>query len=102
MRLILLYCTLTIIVASISPVHATTFIPANNPYIQYCGRWDFSDSLNPRHSWPGVYVVAVFDGDSIGVRMQDTVNYYDVYIDGKLHGIFHGDKPGDALGLTNL
>lgn len=75
---------------------AETFIPADNAQIQYFGRWDFSDSLNPKHSWPGIYIVAVFDGDSIGVRMQDTVNYYDVYIDGKLRGIFHGNKPGDA------
>lgn len=79
-----------------SKLKAETFVPADNPYIQYSGRWDFSDSLNPRHSWPGIYITVVFDGDSIGVRMQDTVNYYDVYIDGKLHGIFHGDKPGDA------
>jgi Carbohydrate esterase 2 N-terminal/GDSL-like Lipase/Acylhydrolase family len=77
-------------------MYASTFVPADNPDIQYQGRWDFSDSLNPRHSWPGIFIVAVFNGDSIGVRMQDSVNYYDVYIDGKLHGIFHGDKPGDA------
>ncbi len=77
-------------------MYASSFVPANNSDIQYFGRWDFSDSLNPRHSWPGVFIIAVFDGDSIGVRMQDTVNYYDVYIDGKLHSIFHGDKPGDA------
>lgn len=55
-----------------------------------------SDSLHPRHSWPGVYVSAVFNGTSVGVRMVDSTNYYDVYIDGKLHGVFHGDKPGDA------
>ncbi len=77
-------------------MYAAEMVPANNPDIQYSGRWDFSDSLNPRHSWPGVFIVAVFNGDSIGVRVQDTVNYYDVYIDGKLHGVFHGDKPGDA------
>lgn len=76
--------------------HATSFITADNPDIQYSGRWDFSDPLNPRHSWPGIFVVATFDGDTIGVRMRDTINYYDVYIDGKLRGIFHGDMPGDA------
>jgi Carbohydrate esterase 2 N-terminal/GDSL-like Lipase/Acylhydrolase family len=79
-----------------SVLHAAEVVPANNPDIQYFGRWDFSDFLNPCHSWPGVFIVAVFSGDSIGVRIRDTVNYYDVYIDGKLHGIFHGEKPGDA------
>jgi hypothetical protein len=71
-------------------------VPANNPNIQYFGRWDMSDSLQPKHSWPGIFIDAVFDGDSIGVRMNDTTNYYDVYIDGKLHNVFHGDKAGDA------
>lgn len=83
-------------VGAFNVVYASTFVPADNPDIQYFGRWDFSDSLNPEHSWPGIYIVAVFNGDSIGVRMRDTVNYYDVYIDGKLHSVFHGDKPGDA------
>lgn len=75
---------------------AMTFIPANNADIQYYGRWDFSDPLSPGHSWPGVFVAASFNGTTIGVRMRDTVNYYGVYIDGTLHGIFHGTEPGDA------
>ncbi len=104
MRRCLLGVVLVMSSVYIKSVQAETFVPADNPCIQYSGRWDFSDSLNPRHSWPGIYIVAVFDGDTIGVRMQDTVNYYDVYIDGKLHGIFHGDRPGDAdyILATNL
>lgn len=76
--------------------YSHTFIPADSPEIRYGGRWDFSDRLNPRHSWPGISVVAAFKGSVIGVRMRDTINYYDVYIDDKLHGVFHGNKPGDA------
>jgi len=77
-------------------IYQPVFIPANNSDIQYFGRWDMADSLNPTHSWPGVYIYAEFSGTSIGVRMNDTTNYYNVYIDGKLHSIFHGNKPEDA------
>ncbi len=72
------------------------FIPANNPFIQYYGRWDMTDSLHPRHSWPGVYLSAEFSGTSIGVRMTDRINYYNVYIDGKLLKVFHGTMFGEA------
>jgi hypothetical protein len=71
-------------------------IPANNPYIQYFGRWDMTDSLHPRFSWPGVYLTAEFTGTRIGIRLKDGTNYYNVYIDGKLQKVFHGTQPGDT------
>jgi lysophospholipase L1-like esterase len=74
----------------------TNFIPANNPDIQYFGRWDFSDSLHPEQSWPGVYIVANFSGTSIGIRIDDNVNYYNVYIDNKFYKVFHGDKAEES------
>ena len=79
--------------AMIFPV---SFIPANDPNIEYSGRWDMSDSRNPRHSWPGIYICTEFTGTTIGVRMNDNVNYYNVYIDEKLFKVFHGDKEGDT------
>ena len=75
---------------------AKQFIPANNPFIQYYGRWDMTDSLHPRHSWPGVYFFAEFSGTSIGIRMTDSINYYNVYIDGKFFKILHGTIIGEA------
>jgi hypothetical protein len=72
------------------------FIPANNPNIQYYGRWDMSDSLHPRHSWPGVFVYTEFSGTSIGVRMTDNINYYNIYIDGKFHSVLHANKQGEV------
>jgi hypothetical protein len=72
------------------------FIPADNCRIQYLGRWDKSDPLHPRHSWPGVLIRAEFGGTGIGVRMTDGDNYYNVAIDGRFHSVFHGDKPGEA------
>ncbi len=71
-------------------------IPANNPNIQYFGRWDMNDSLHPRYSWPGVYIYAEFSGTTIGVRLMDGTNYFNVYIDGKLHSVFHGTMSGEA------
>ncbi len=68
----------------------------NNPNIQYFGRWDMSDSMHYRYSWPGVYCSCEFTGRSIGVRLVDGTNYFNVYIDGKLHSVFHGTKSGEA------
>lgn len=79
-----------------STIYPTTFIHANNPYIQYFGRWDMSDSLHPQHSWPGIFILAKFSGRSIGVRINDNTNYYNVYIDGKLYEIFHGNIEGET------
>ena len=76
--------------------YPSNFISANSPNIQYFGRWDFSDSLRAKHSWPGVYICAEFTGTSVGIRIIDKTNYYNVYIDGKFYSIFHGDKTGEA------
>jgi len=73
---------------------AGKLIPPNNPNIQYFGRWDMADSLHPRYSWPGIYVCTEFSGTSIGIRLVDGTDYFNVYIDGKLHGVFHGTNPG--------
>jgi hypothetical protein len=77
-------------------LHTKNFVPANNPNIQYFGRWDMVDSLHPKHSWPGVYLSVVFNGTSIGIRMADNINYYNVYIDGKFYKVLHGIKSSDA------
>ena len=71
-------------------------IPANHPFIRYSGRWDFSDSLRPRYSWPGASVSAAFKGTKIGARLDDHTNYYNVFIDGLLHAVFHPVKPGES------
>lgn len=65
-------------------------IPAYNQNIQYFGRWSFADSTAPAHTWPGVFIVARFEGTSIGMKMKDNDNYYNIFIDGKLQQIFHG------------
>lgn len=77
-------------------IYSRHILPANNPYIQYFGRWDMTDSLHPAFSWPGIYLCAEFTGTSIGIRIKDSINYYNVYIDGTFHSIFHGTISSDA------
>jgi len=83
-------------VVFINSVYPLNNIPANNPNIQYYGRWDFSNPTSPTHSWPGVYIYAKFEGTSIGVSVNDNFCYYNVFIDDTLFSIFHGDKSGIA------
>jgi hypothetical protein len=105
MRQRLLSSAAAIVFMTIS-VQASTTVPANHPYIQYYGRWDFSDSLSPAHSWPGVYIYAEFEGTSIGVKMNDNTCYYNVFIDDTVASVFHPALSGVstytvAQGLTN-
>lgn len=78
-----------------SLIFPANFIPANHPHIRYLGRWNRADSSQAQHSWPGVSIYAEFSGRSIGARVADGGNYYNVYIDGKFHRIFHGDQSGE-------
>jgi hypothetical protein len=73
---------------------AKKFIAPGNPNIHYSGRWDKSDSAEYKHSWPGTYFYAEFSGTSIGVRISDSKNYYNVFIDGKFHSVFKGTQQG--------
>jgi len=73
-----------------------TFVAADHPFIQYEGRWERTDPLHPKFSWPGVSVSAEFSGTTIGIILIDCTNYYNVSIDGAFHGVFHPGKPGEA------
>ncbi|MFH1197607.1 MAG: GDSL-type esterase/lipase family protein [bacterium] len=80
----------------ITSMNASTFVSAENENIRYFGRWDKTDIHHPQHSWPGVFICANFTGTSIGVRLTDNVNYYNVFIDERFHSVFHGNKAGEA------
>jgi hypothetical protein len=73
-----------------SMLFSTKTIPADDPNIQYFGRWDFSSPTAPTHSWPGVYIYAEFGGTSIGIITNDDFSYYNVFIDDSLYEVFHG------------
>jgi hypothetical protein len=74
----------------------SNFFPANHPSIHYYGRWDISDTAHAKYSWPGVYLQTEFTGTSIAIRLTDGTNFFNVYIDGVLHHVFHGTKSGTA------
>jgi hypothetical protein len=90
------FILLVIMIGATSMLISSTFIPAHHPFIQYHGRWDRADSLHAKHSWPGVSITAEFTGTSICVRLADSINYYNVSIDGIWVKILHGTKAGDA------
>lgn len=56
---------------------------ADNAYLHYVGRIDFSNKLKPRFWNPGVYVQARFEGTSVEVMIDDEVEYnkYHNYIE---------------------
>ncbi len=66
---------------------AAVFVPADDPYIQYMGRIDFSDPKKPRFWSPGVTIRLKFKGDSCRVLLNDEVlygnthNYVEIVVD---------------------
>ncbi|MGZ3810750.1 MAG: SGNH/GDSL hydrolase family protein [Mucilaginibacter sp.] len=83
---------------------------ADNPNIQYFGRVDFSDPLNPRFWSPGVYIKLKFRGTAFDLIVNDESsgdnhNYIEIAIDDNpLLRIKLDSKLNDrkiAYGLTN-
>jgi len=68
------------------------FVPANDPAIRYEGRWDRSNEVCPKASWPGFGLSTVVNGGSIEVRMRDPGNFYNVEVDGKWQGVVGGRR----------
>ena len=74
------------------PVDTTMLVTqANHINIQYSGRIDFSNTLAPAYSFPGISIKATFQGPAIDVIIKDyavggatTTNYYNVLIDGAI------------------
>ena len=60
----------------------TKFIPASHESFRYVGRFDFSNPLEVRYDWSGVYIQFSFRGTECAVKMNDTGhNYYNVFVD---------------------
>jgi hypothetical protein len=57
-------------------------VNADDPYIQYSGRINFANPLEPIFWWPGNYITAYFEGTSIKAKFNDLGNnYFAVIID---------------------
>jgi len=62
---------------------SATLIPADNPNINYFGRFDMSTPSAPKFNWSGAVIEAAFPGPYIGFRLSDGYADYDIEIDGK-------------------
>ena len=58
-----------------------TLFPPTDPNIQYIGRIDFSDSLHPVFTYPGVQIRTGFTGTSLSMMCKQQSGYFMVEID---------------------
>jgi len=65
----------------LQPDGSNGIIDADNPNIQYIGRFDRTDPGKAVFDWSGVYIRAAFDGTSCSLRLIDGNNLYNVTID---------------------
>jgi lysophospholipase L1-like esterase len=65
------------------PAKAVVDVAADNPGIQYIGRFDFADPKKPRCDWPGSSIQARFTGTTITVKISGGTNDFNVIIDGQ-------------------
>jgi Carbohydrate esterase 2 N-terminal/GDSL-like Lipase/Acylhydrolase family len=59
----------------------STLIDADEPGIEYVGRFDFTNPKKVIFDWAGVYIIAKFEGTSCSIRLDDEKNEYAVTID---------------------
>lgn len=84
--------------------------PADNPYIQYYGRIDFSNPLSPKLWQPGHYFTITFAGSRCEIILEDEIlwgakhNYLEIIVDGVEKRIQTKTKRDTIIvadGLTN-
>lgn len=65
-------------------------IDADDPAIDYTGRIDFSEPKAPCFAYPGVAILAAFEGGSIDAVMEDSGDgdYFNISIDGRPCEVF--------------
>ncbi|MEJ2614929.1 MAG: hypothetical protein P8Z35_08225, partial [Ignavibacteriaceae bacterium] len=59
----------------------SSIIDADDPLIQYIGRFDFTNPKKVVYDWAGVYIIARFEGTSCSIRLDDHKNEYAIIID---------------------
>ncbi len=94
--LVLLVCNCTGCKRADSHAAGERFVPASDSALLYSGRWDRTDPVRPKASWPGFSVSTDFQGSAIQVRMNDSGNYFNVEVDGKFMRVV-GGKRGSHL-----
>jgi len=85
-----------------------SFYAADNNFIQYTGRIDFTNAKLPRFWQPGVYITAKFKGTGCYVIINDEIlwgknhNYLEVVIDGKAKRLQTKAKSDTIQAAENL
>jgi len=82
---------------------ADTLIPADNPQINYYGRFDMSNPSSPVFNWSGAIIEASFPGPAIGMKMSHNNAWYDIEIDGQIDTVINcgsGQKHIFSTGLS--
>ena len=49
----------------------SSHIDADDPNIEYIGRFDYSNPKSVRFDWPGVQIITRFEGTSCSVKLKD-------------------------------
>lgn len=78
----ILLCVIGLLFLSLNSYCQT--ILANDPLIEFNGRVDFTNALQPKFSYSGSSVRAMFKGTTLKATLSDTggSNYYNVIVDG--------------------
>jgi lysophospholipase L1-like esterase len=67
-------------------------VDADNPRIQYVGRFDFTNPKKVAFDWPGIQITTKFEGTSCFLRLEDHGNEYAVIVDHHLPRILTTDS----------
>jgi lysophospholipase L1-like esterase len=82
MKPIPLLLSLICVWTPISVLRAQTDIGADDPNIQYVGRFDRTTPGAPAFDWSAACISAKFQGSSCAIKLGGASKYFDVYVDG--------------------
>jgi len=83
------FFSISFLITSCEFFEGSSHIDADDPNIEYIGRFDFSNPKSVRFDWPGVQISTRFEGTSCSMKLKDGNNDYNVFIDGRLHKTFY-------------
>ncbi|HEX3018823.1 MAG TPA: SGNH/GDSL hydrolase family protein [Chitinispirillaceae bacterium] len=89
-KILILFCAMAAI------CNSTNLISADNPYIQYFGRFDHSNRSEVAFEWPGVYIKATFQGTSCKTVLKGN-DLFDAFIDNQFVTIIKSGSQSDTL-----
>lgn len=80
---------LTLLCFSCNSEDTDGYFDADDPNIEYIGRFDFSNPKIVRFDWSGVQIKTIFSGTSISLKLKDGNNDYNIFIDNRLYKVLH-------------